>query len=93
MKGYIRVAERRWDLRLENGITVKLPENGEDAAIAEVLSAGSRGRAAVARHRRRRPAARRPPRRQADAGGGGAPRRRRSTEQAKAAKKKPGKSI
>ncbi len=24
VKGYIRVAERRWDLRLENGVTIKL---------------------------------------------------------------------
>lgn len=37
VKGYIRVAERRWDLRLENGITLKLPENGQDEALAEVL--------------------------------------------------------
>jgi cell division protein FtsQ len=37
VKGYIRVAERRWDLRLENGITVKLPELNEDKAIAELL--------------------------------------------------------
>lgn len=37
VKAYIRVAERRWDLRLENGITIKLPESGEDAAIASVL--------------------------------------------------------
>lgn len=37
VKAYIRVAERRWDLRLENGITVKLPETGVDAALAEVL--------------------------------------------------------
>ena len=37
VKGYIRVAERRWDLRLENGITIKLPERREDEAIAEVL--------------------------------------------------------
>ncbi len=37
VKGYIRVAERRWDLRLENGITIKLPETDEDLAIAEVL--------------------------------------------------------
>ena len=37
VKGFIRVAERRWDLRLENGITIRLPESGEDAAIAEVL--------------------------------------------------------
>jgi cell division protein FtsQ len=37
VKGYIRVAERRWDIRLENGITLKLPESGEDEALAEVL--------------------------------------------------------
>lgn len=37
VKGYIRVAERRWDIRLENGITIKLPESGEDRAITEVL--------------------------------------------------------
>lgn len=35
--GYIFVAERRWDLRLENGITVKLPEIGENEAIASLL--------------------------------------------------------
>ena len=38
VKGYIRVAERRWDLRLENGVTVKLPENGEDEAIVALLA-------------------------------------------------------
>ncbi|TPI59503.1 MULTISPECIES: cell division protein FtsQ/DivIB [unclassified Mesorhizobium] len=37
VKGYIRVGERRWDLRLENGITIKLPEDGEDQAIAELV--------------------------------------------------------
>ena len=37
VKGYIRVAERRWNLRLENGVTIKLPEGREDEAIAEVL--------------------------------------------------------
>jgi cell division protein FtsQ len=37
VKGYIRVAERRWDLRLENGITLKLPEQGEDKALADLL--------------------------------------------------------
>ena len=37
VKGFIRVAERRWDLRLENDITIKLPEVGADQAIAEVL--------------------------------------------------------
>lgn len=38
IKGYIRVAERRWDVRLENGITVKLPEAGEDDAIKELVA-------------------------------------------------------
>lgn len=37
VKGYVRVADRRWDLWLENGVTIKLPEQGEDAAIAELL--------------------------------------------------------
>jgi cell division protein FtsQ len=37
VKAYVRVAERRWDLRLANGITVKLPEYGEDEAIASLL--------------------------------------------------------
>lgn len=37
VKGYIRVAGRRWDLRLDNGITVRLPEGGEDVALAELL--------------------------------------------------------
>ncbi|RWA71129.1 cell division protein FtsQ/DivIB [Mesorhizobium sp.] len=37
VKGYIRVGERRWDIRLENGITVKLPEGDEDQAIAELV--------------------------------------------------------
>jgi cell division protein FtsQ len=36
VKGYIRIGERRWDLKLENGITVKLPEDGEDQAIADL---------------------------------------------------------
>jgi cell division protein FtsQ len=37
VKGYIHIGERRWDLRLENGVTIKLPEDGADEAIAEVL--------------------------------------------------------
>ncbi|RWD59814.1 MAG: cell division protein FtsQ/DivIB [Mesorhizobium sp.] len=37
VKGYIRVGERRWDLKLENGITVKLPEDDEDRAIAGLV--------------------------------------------------------
>jgi cell division protein FtsQ len=38
VKGYMRVAERRWDVRLENGVTVKFPEAGEDQAIAELAA-------------------------------------------------------
>ncbi|TGQ69702.1 cell division protein FtsQ/DivIB [Mesorhizobium sp. M00.F.Ca.ET.186.01.1.1] len=37
VKGYVRVGERRWDLKLDNGITVKLPEDGEDQALAELV--------------------------------------------------------
>jgi len=37
VKGYIRVADRRWDLWLDNGVTVKLPEQGEDRAISALL--------------------------------------------------------
>lgn len=38
VKGYVRVGERRWDIRLDNGVTVKLPEFGEDAALADLVS-------------------------------------------------------
>jgi cell division protein FtsQ len=38
IKGYIRVAERRWDVRLENGVTVKLPEAGEDQAVKALIA-------------------------------------------------------
>lgn len=38
VKGYIRIGERRWDLRLENGVTIKLPEHGEVQAIEDILA-------------------------------------------------------
>jgi cell division protein FtsQ len=38
VRGYIRVGDRRWDLRLENGLTVKLPEHGEEKALAELAA-------------------------------------------------------
>lgn len=38
VRAYVRVAERRWDLKLSNGITVKLPENGEEQAVARLIA-------------------------------------------------------
>lgn len=35
VRGYIRVGDRRWNLRLTNGMTVKLPEFGMETALAE----------------------------------------------------------
>ncbi len=34
VRGYVRVGDRRWNLRLANGITVKLPQDGVDGALA-----------------------------------------------------------
>lgn len=42
VRGYVRVSERRWNLRLDNGVTVKLPERGEDAALAELAALDAR---------------------------------------------------
>ena len=36
VKGYVRVGGRRWDITFDNGVTVKLPEAGEDQAIADL---------------------------------------------------------
>jgi cell division protein FtsQ len=92
VKGFIRVAERRWDLRLENGITIRLPESGEDAAIAEVLRLDredgllSRDIAAVDLRLEDRLVVRLTPEAMVR-------RTEVLAEQAKAARKKPGKSI
>jgi cell division protein FtsQ len=37
VKGYVLVGGRRWDLRLGNGMTVKLPEANVQGAVAELL--------------------------------------------------------
>ncbi|KFB09699.1 cell division protein FtsQ/DivIB [Nitratireductor basaltis] len=36
VKAFIRVADRRWDLRLDNDVTIQLPEHGYAAAVREV---------------------------------------------------------
>jgi len=38
VKGYIQVADRRWDLRLDNGMTIRLPEAGVSQALADVVT-------------------------------------------------------
>jgi cell division protein FtsQ len=38
-RAYIRVADRRWDLRLRNGTTVKLPAGDYETALAAVVRA------------------------------------------------------
>lgn len=38
VKGYIQVADRRWDLRLDNGMTIRLPETGVARALADVVA-------------------------------------------------------
>ena len=38
-RAYIRVADRRWDLRLRNGTTVKLPATDYETALAAVIAA------------------------------------------------------
>ena len=40
--GYVRVSDRRWNLRLDNGVTVKLPERAEDAALRELSALEAR---------------------------------------------------
>ncbi|GGA97351.1 cell division protein FtsQ [Brucella endophytica] len=34
VRAYIRIADRRWDLMLENGVRVMLPEHGAEATLA-----------------------------------------------------------
>lgn len=36
IRAHIRVADRRWDIRLDNGVTVRLPEKDVDLALAKL---------------------------------------------------------
>lgn len=38
VKAFVRVAGRRWDLYLDNGVTIKLPEDNIDGALARLIS-------------------------------------------------------
>lgn len=38
VKAFIRVGERRWDLRLKNGLTIRLPEKGAGDALQAFLA-------------------------------------------------------
>tara|TARA_R110000824_G_scaffold390760_15_gene587922 strand:+ start:16829 stop:17902 length:1074 start_codon:yes stop_codon:yes gene_type:complete len=38
VRAFVRVGDRRWNLRLENGVDVKLPEVGVEQALAEIVS-------------------------------------------------------
>lgn len=44
IKAFIRIGERRWDLRLENGITVRLPDGEVAAALAGLVEMDRRER-------------------------------------------------
>lgn len=37
VKAAVRVGERRWNLRLDNGVEVRLPEEGAEAALTELV--------------------------------------------------------
>lgn len=37
VKAYVRVGDRRWDIRLDNGVTIRLPEKEPIEAAAEVM--------------------------------------------------------
>lgn len=38
VRAFVRVGDRRWNLRLENGVDVKLPEVGVEKALADIVA-------------------------------------------------------
>jgi len=43
VKGYVRVGGRRWDLRLDNGVTVRLPAADQEAALSRLVALDRQG--------------------------------------------------
>ena len=56
LQASILVAERRWDLRLSNGIDVRLPETDVEAALDRLVELDRDKKLLVARHHRSRSA-------------------------------------
>jgi cell division septal protein FtsQ len=54
VKAYVWISGRRWDLHMDNGVVVKLPEDDVDQALATLSKFDKEQAAAGARHRRRR---------------------------------------
>ena len=44
VRAFVRVSGRRWNLRLENGVDVKLPESGVEKALADLVAHDARHR-------------------------------------------------
>lgn len=44
VRAFVRVGDRRWNLRLENGVDVKLPETGVSAALATLVAQDTKHR-------------------------------------------------
>ncbi|MEO3385516.1 cell division protein FtsQ/DivIB [Mesorhizobium sp. CAU 1741] len=42
VRGYVRISDRRWDLKLNNGLTVKLPEQEQDEALVDLVGLDAR---------------------------------------------------
>ena len=38
LRAFIRVGQRRWDVALDRGLTIMLPEHGAEAALAQILA-------------------------------------------------------